>query len=270
MNADSNRRLPSPPQQRLQQRWKSQLDRLIGVLDLMNGVAVHGIAGQRSRYRPVAGLPAGENALLRWYRSIGVQRFYVADLDGLMCQGRQDDALLNLAAELRDGETLWIDCGWRESVSQADRDWMSQMRSSIPAGSDIRWIIASESADSIDVLDRMLEWIPASELTLSLDFRDGQFIGPDSATHWMRSASDRNIREAILLDVASVGGESGPRDCQTFSGLVRQFRSVNWITGGGIRCPEEVQKLVSEGYSEVLIASALLPSSAADVASKTS
>ncbi|KLU05777.1 Phosphoribosylformimino-5-aminoimidazole carboxamide ribotide isomerase -likeprotein [Rhodopirellula islandica] len=270
MNDDPSLRLPSSLQQRLHQQWKPKLNRLIGVMDLMNGVAVHGIAGQRSRYRPVAELPAGENALLRWYRSIGVRRFYVADLDGLMSNGRQDDALLNLAAELRDGETLWIDSGWRGSVSQADRDWMSQMRSSITAGSDIRWIIASESADSIDVLDRMLESIPASQLTLSLDFRDGQFVGPDSATHWMQSASDRNIREAILLDVAAVGGQSGPRDCETFSRLVRQFRGVNWITGGGIRCPEDVRKLLSQGYSEVLIASALLPSSAADAASKTS
>ncbi|MFG0263885.1 MAG: HisA/HisF-related TIM barrel protein [Rhodopirellula sp. JB055] len=254
----------------LHQRWKPALDRLVGVVDLMNGVAVRGIAGERSRYQPVAELPPRGNALMDWYRSIGVRQFYVADLDGLMNRGRQDDALSTLAKELRDGETLWIDCGWRGSVSRADREWVTGILSAISSESDVRWIVASESADSIGVLDRLLEWIPACQLTLSLDFRDGQFVGPETVGKWAQAACERGIREAILLDVASVGSESGPRRSEVFLQLVDQFQNLDWITGGGIRHPEDVQKLVNQGYSRVLVASALQPRSVMDAVAKTS
>lgn len=246
------------------------MDDVIGVVDLMNGVAVRGIAGERSRYRPVEELWAGGNALIHWYRSIGVRQFYVADLDALMQQGRQDAALSSLAKELCDGETLWIDCGWRGSVSQSDRDWVAGIMSSISVESDVRWIVASESADSLAVLDQMLDLIAARKLTLSLDFRGGQFVGPETVWDWVQAAGERGIREAILLDVASVGSESGPRDCKVFAELVEQYRGLDWITGGGIRFPEEVQDLVNQGYSRVLVASALRPRSVMNAKPKTS
>ncbi len=139
----------------------------------MDGVAVHGIAGNRSQYQPIGELSDNECSLLHWYRSIGIRRFYVADLNGLMGSGRQRIALLTLAREVRRDEILWIDCGWAGSVSQVDQDWLKQMNRSIANGASLRWVIATETADSIDVMNQMLEFIDASNLTLSLDFRAG-------------------------------------------------------------------------------------------------
>ncbi|MEO9595519.1 HisA/HisF-related TIM barrel protein [Rhodopirellula bahusiensis] len=249
----------TPLSQRLRQHWNPVLDRLIGVIDLMNGVAVHGIAGKRTQYLPIAELPVDECSLLKWYRSIGIRRFYVADLDGLMGNGRQCEALLRLATELCAGETLWIDCGWSGAVLQVDRDWLAQMQSAILPDASLRWIIATESADSMAVLDRMLNIVPESRLTLSLDFRCGEFVGAESALKWLEAARGRNIVETILLDVASVGSQSGPGNDGAFSDLVSKFDDLKWITGGGIRHAEDVQNLVAEGYSAILVASALLP-----------
>ncbi|EGF26290.1 HisA/HisF-related TIM barrel protein [Rhodopirellula baltica] len=253
-----SQRLTSLSQQ-LHEQWKPVLDRLIGVIDLKDGVAVHGIAGNRSQYQPIAGLSADECSLLHWYRSIGIRRFYVADLNGLMGTGRQRDALLALVTEIRQEETLWIDSGWTGSVSRIDQEWLSRMNRSIANESNLRWIIATETADSLDVQDRMLEFVNSSNLTLSLDYRAGQFVGPETATDWVLAALKRNIREGILLDVASVGSESGPASGEMFSDCVSRFGDMSWITGGGIRNVKDVRGLVSEGYSAFLIASAMLP-----------
>ncbi|EMB14954.1 HisA/HisF-related TIM barrel protein [Rhodopirellula europaea] len=256
--------------QQLHRQWKLVLDRLIGVIDLMDGIAVHGIAGKRSQYQPIGELSDNECSLLHWYRSIGIRRFYVADLNGLMGTDRQRDALLTLAREVRRDEILWIDCGWAGSVSQVDQDWLKQMNRSIANGASLRWIIATETADSIDVMNRMLEFVDASNLTLSLDFRAGLFLGPKTAADWAVAARERNIREGILLDVASVGSESGPGNGDVFSDIVSRFGDMSWITGGGIRDAKDVRGLVSGGYSAFLIATALLPGMGAGRTSESS
>ena len=63
--------------------------RVIGVLDLLGGRAVHARAGRRDSYEPVRG---GDGvALARWYmRDVGLTELYAADLDAILGRPRQD------------------------------------------------------------------------------------------------------------------------------------------------------------------------------------
>lgn len=67
--------------------------RVIGVLDLLGGRAVHARAGRRERYAPVresAGVPieAGDAlALAHTYKSLGIDELYAADLDAIVTAG---------------------------------------------------------------------------------------------------------------------------------------------------------------------------------------
>src|SRR3989442_10767132 len=94
--------------------------RVIGVLDLLAGRAVHARAGRRDAYGPVqpAALPLGEagnaRALAQAYvERLGLTELYAADLDAIVGAAPQDTLVASLATVAR----LWLDAG----VSSADR-----------------------------------------------------------------------------------------------------------------------------------------------------
>ena len=87
--------------------------RVIGVLDLLAGRAVHARAGLRATYGPVpsvAGLPIGPGdalALARAYTDrLGLTELYVADLDAIL-GGTSQHMLVGRLAAL--GPPLWLD-----------------------------------------------------------------------------------------------------------------------------------------------------------------
>ena len=62
--------------------------RVVGVIDLKDGMAVHAVRGERERYRAVSSVitPDGGDplALARAFRSqLGLEELYVADLDAI-------------------------------------------------------------------------------------------------------------------------------------------------------------------------------------------
>ena len=66
--------------------------RVVGVIDLKDGTAVHAVRGERERYRPVSSVIAGDDgdplALARAFRSeLGLDDLYVADLDAIGGEG---------------------------------------------------------------------------------------------------------------------------------------------------------------------------------------
>src|SRR4051795_5614583 len=76
--------------------------RVVGVIDLKDGTAVHAVRGERERYRPVRSVMSGDDgdavALARAFRSeLGLGEVYVADLDA-MGGGDGNPALLTALA----------------------------------------------------------------------------------------------------------------------------------------------------------------------------
>ena len=102
--------------------------RLIPVLDILNGVVVRGVAGNRDLYRPIeSGLTSSVKALdiARAIRSsYGFDEFYVADLDAIMHEQPRESLYQELIA---DGFRLWIDAGVKDAA---------QARRVIEAGAD--------------------------------------------------------------------------------------------------------------------------------------
>ncbi|MCC9657916.1 HisA/HisF-related TIM barrel protein [Rhodopirellula halodulae] len=254
-------------------RWRGVSSHLIGVLDLMDGKAVRGIAGQRHRYQPHAGSLCDPCELIRWYRTIGLCQFYVADLDSLTGAGQQRASLRSIIDSLRPGETLWIDAGWTNCPTREESKWLQQVNRAGAVDSMTRWIIATESAQGLHVIDELSSVVDPADLCLSLDFREGEFVqgtqrtreiqfqreqagGPDG---WIDRAWERGIREVIVLDVAQVGSSAGVASCLPLRKYHASHPGGRWITGGGIREPVDVQQCLDEGYSRLLVASALLP-----------
>jgi len=88
--------------------------RILGVIDLARGQAVHARGGDRERYAPVATI-AGHvieqgNALAlaeAYHDLFGIDELYVADLDAITSQRPQLDVLTDLARRA----SIWLDAG---------------------------------------------------------------------------------------------------------------------------------------------------------------
>src|SRR5207247_8071355 len=109
---------------------------VIGVLDLLGGLAVHARAGRRESYAPVATIagsriePGDALAVARAYVDrLGLTDLYAADLDAIL--GRVEDAGRRsqstvVAAVAAVGAPLWLDATDRKSTRlNSSHEWIS-------------------------------------------------------------------------------------------------------------------------------------------------
>ncbi|QDU40777.1 1-(5-phosphoribosyl)-5-[(5-phosphoribosylamino)methylideneamino] imidazole-4-carboxamide isomerase [Maioricimonas rarisocia] len=227
---------------------------LIPVLDVREGEVVRGVAGERSRYRPIHSCLTTSTDPLEVARSLkdtfGPLPLYVADLDGLE-RSRPDRALHErLAAE---GFELLLDCGIR-GPEEAARAFESGAK---------RIVIALETWSDASVLRSLVAEAGPDRLVFSLDLKNGRPIANGGDWAGMPAAGiawdviDAGVRSLIVLDLAAVGVDEGVPTLP----LCREIRSgcpdVQLITGGGVRGRRDLSELASAGVGGVLVASAL-------------
>jgi HisA/HisF family protein len=233
--------------------------RVVGVIDLKDGRAVHAVRGERERYRPVRSAIGGEDgdalALARGFRAeLGLDELYVADLDAIV--GRNERAadsdhaalLRALAGEAR----VMVDAGVTEPA---------RARALLDLGAH-RVIVGTETLTGADALDRLLAELPDGALVLSVDLRDGRVLSPHPQLAGLRAldAFERlrraGLREAIVLDLARVGSEEGP-DVALIADLHAALPDLELLAGGGVRDVEDLQALEAAGAAGALVATAL-------------
>lgn len=235
-------------------------DHLVGVIDLKSGSAVHAVAGDRANYQPVGnargrdvnGDPA---ALAKFYLSLGVTSLYVADLDGITSGQTQWECLSGLLDECAEQfDEVLLDVGCNLSVFS---NWLGHCVSLRP---NVRAIVATECADSVDCLQELADHVDADHLCVGFDFRDGHFVSRSgSQSDWLLKSLETGIRQFVLLDVSSVGTGNMERSIE----LTRRFRSfanqhsIRVFGGGGVKSAADVRKLRENGCDHVLVATAL-------------
>jgi uncharacterized protein related to proFAR isomerase len=245
--------------------------RVVGVIDLKGGTAVHAVRGERERYRPVHSVIGGNDgdalALARGFREeLGLEEIYVADLDAIVggseraaggnrpaeserAAGSGHDALLRvLAAEAR----LMVDAGVTEPAAA---------RALLDLGAR-RVIVGTETLSGPDGLDRLLAELPDGALTLSVDLRDGRALSPDPELAGLPALDAvvrlhrAGLREAIVLDLARVGSGAGP-DVALIAEVHAAFPELELLAGGGVRDVEDLRALAAAGAAGALVATAL-------------
>jgi phosphoribosylformimino-5-aminoimidazole carboxamide ribotide isomerase len=208
--------------------------RVVPVIDLMGGIAVHAKAGLRARYQPLdSPLCAGPDpfeviaGLLRLH---AFPIFYLADLDALMGRGDQR-ALVHALAEAHAGLKFWLDAGWPAE----EGPWTP--------------VIGTESLDTHDWIllrRRKRPWI------LSLDFFDGRLRGPEAALECPEDWPER----VIVMNLNQVGSCAGP-DWGRLARMQALAPNNDVIAAGGVRDERDLSRLHRMGIDTVLVASAL-------------
>jgi phosphoribosylformimino-5-aminoimidazole carboxamide ribotide isomerase len=202
--------------------------RVVGVIDLKGGTAVHAVRGERERYRPL-----GDPLALA--RSYGLAELYVADLDAISGGGVQTEIIAALASEAR----VMVDAGAGDPQRLLD------------LGVD-RVVVGTETLADADALlpDAVLSVDLYGRRVLS---RDPRLAGLSALDALVRLAGPR---EVIVLDLARVGTGAGP-DVETIAEIHAAFPDLELLAGGGVRDADDLRALADAGAAGALVATAL-------------
>jgi len=242
--------------------------RVVGVLDLAGGRAVHAAGGDRGRYEPVttvAGvrLDAGDAlAVARTYLdALDLTELYVADLDAIEARSRtvrdapatletpsQDKVVTAIAAL---GATLWLDAG---VTSARDATQARDLGAS-------KVVVGLETLPSYDALSEVCS-VAGTDAAFSLDLRNGVpvvaagFRHGESAEVIAARAAGCGAASIIVIDLARVGSGAG-----LDLGLIARLRAaapdVSLFAGGGVRGGDDLARLAGVGCDGALVATAL-------------
>lgn len=253
-------RFPSAPGERGQSGERLEAGpRLIGVIDLMGGVAVRAVGGRRDEYRPVSSRLCDSPDPLRiaaaYRERYGIEDLYVADLDAILGRPLNADVLAGLAAV---GFNLAVDAGLRSADDAAAL--VSLGVESVVAG--------LETLTGPAVLIKLVERFGPDRVVFSLDLAAGVPLGDperwgedrwdaDSPFRIATRAIEAGITRLIVLDLRAVGTAAGPATDGLSRRIKRSLPQARLWTGGGVRGGADVETLLKAGAEGVLVASAL-------------
>jgi phosphoribosylformimino-5-aminoimidazole carboxamide ribotide isomerase len=231
--------------------------RVLGVLDLLTGRAVHARGGRRDSYEPVRTV-AGDSidgnavALARTYlRHLGLTELYAADLDAIANRPPQDALVASLAAL---GAPLWLDAGIA-SVSAA--------RHALELAAAVV-VVGLETMPSYDALAEICASAGGDRVAFSLDLRDGEPVVDSEASairgeppHVVAArAAAAGVGALIVIDLARVGMGTG-MDLALIARVREAVPELTLLAGGGVRGADDLARLADAGCDGALVATAL-------------
>jgi phosphoribosylformimino-5-aminoimidazole carboxamide ribotide isomerase len=229
----------------------SRASRIIPVLDIIDGVVVHAVAGQREKYKPITSkIVDGSDPVqvADAFRSqFETNEIYIADLDAIRDIGTNLDVINDIVDST--GFNVILDYGVK---SQDD------VYKLIETGFG-GVVVSTESMQSLDVIESALKL--SNSIVGSLDLSEGKVLAEDSQIR--KSAPldlairfmQMGLKRLIVLDLALVGTGKGPMHSTLTS--ICTGTSLDIIAGGGVRNFEDVISLGNLGVSAVLVATAL-------------
>jgi len=226
--------------------------KIIPVIDILNGVAVHAVRGRRKEYQPLKSIfcdSADPVAVASAFKTCGFEELYIADLDAIMGKG-ENFSILERIAEAT-GLRLMVDAGICD-LNQA-RQLLQRKVSKI--------IIGTETLPNLDFVKEAIESFGSDKVIVSLDLKEGKVL---SASESLQSMSPLEfacklegvgVGELIVLDLARVGSGEGV-DFALLKEILRSLK-IKVLVGGGVRDAADLVKLKELGVQGALIATAL-------------
>ena len=235
----------------LQNRERKAL-KIIPVIDILDGVAVHAVKGKRSEYQPLKSvLCASANPLdvALAFKALGFSELYVADLDAIMT-GQPNFAVLNQIANAT-GLSLMVDAG------MADLERAEKLVKSNVA----KVIIGTETLPRLSFVREAVESLGKERIVVSLDLKGGTVLSGftlgkfSSPSDLLLEFQRMGVEQVIVLDLARVGSGEGVNTPLLTAAL--QNRIVSVLVGGGVRDIADLLELKRMAVSGVLVATAL-------------
>lgn len=227
--------------------------RIIPVLDILNGVAVHAIKGFREAYKPIKSIVTKSSNFLEVidsYNSYGFEELYIADLDSIINHNYQVERLKSILCNSK--LKIMIDAG-------------IQNQNDLKVIKDIGFqkiILGLETIESIETIRECTEIIGRDSIIISVDMKNKQLMTNNTTISklgimgFIDELSRMNINQIILLDIAKVGSKSGCYE-EVYGEIRRNYPNFSILIGGGARNINDLIYLKEKRMDGVLIASAL-------------
>ncbi|MBN2154993.1 MAG: hypothetical protein JW776_03020 [Candidatus Lokiarchaeota archaeon] len=228
--------------------------RIIPVIDIMNGIAVHANKGVRNEYLPIhmkfsiSSQPI--DLITTFFNNFGFAEVYIADLDSIIREKPNFDLLRMLGKD--SPLKIMLDAGIRNlyDVIQFKSLGLSKI------------ILATETIDSFSVIDDTINELGREHIIVSIDMKHQKLISESAEIarmdikEIMEKLLERDIMEIILLDLAKIGSMEGD-SASDYKNLRTQYPKVNFIVGGGVKDMKDINALKSQGFNGALVATAL-------------
>ncbi|WP_297980116.1 HisA/HisF family protein [uncultured Methanobrevibacter sp.] len=218
---------------------------IIPVIDLMNSVAVSGKSGNRETYTPLQTIYASSSDPVEIASSLkrsNAKEMYIADLDLIERNGNHN---IYKIKEVNTILPVILDVG----VDNLETfEFMLDFAYKI--------IVATETLDSIEELEKIFEKYPKERIIVSVDVKNNELLckNMDMDLEGFKDVLRRiDPNEIILLDISSVGTEAGYN-----KQLLESFAEFKdkIILGGGIT-KDELDAISDLGIKKALVGTAL-------------
>jgi len=226
--------------------------KIIPVLDLLNGISVHAMRGERNKYRPLKSVlwPSPDPLeLAKVFDSLGFDELYMADLDAIL-ENKEDFSVFTRIGSETD-LSLMVDAGIND-LGKAERV--------LEAGAS-NIIIGTETLTDLGFAGEAVQALGEKRVIVSVDLKGGELLSRSEKVRSMNplrlveTLEERGVTRIIILDLARVGSEQGAN-----MGIVAEVlekTGVEVVTGGGMRGIEDLEEARGLGVSGALIATVL-------------
>jgi len=224
---------------------------VIPVMDILNGVVVHAVRGERKSYEPVKSIlcsSANPLEVAASFKGLGLKSLYIADLDAILRKGNNCGTIRKIS-ESTNLEVI-VDAGIG-SMKPAEEMFKYKIS---------KLIIGTETLASLDFVKKCLERFGSDSIILSLDIKNGKMLGsfPEAIKTPLEIAlilEKMGVKKMIVLDLAKVGSEEGTN----WPVLDKILNAVDMeiIAGGGLRNVADLSELKKRRVHSALIATAL-------------
>lgn len=224
---------------------------LIPVIDILNGVVVHAVKGQRDRYRRLTSALVDSCdpslVLKALIERLHPKFVYVADLDGIL--NRQVNRCV-LAELTQQDVGLIVDAGAR---SLDDVEGLLEL--------DVaKVVLPTETLSDFAVVSQCVANFGAKQLLGGLDLVGGVPSGSCcdglTAEQTAQQFFEAGLADLLVLDLAAVGAGQGIPTLALCE-VLKHSGAETIITGGGVREPADIAEATAMGVDGVLVASAL-------------
>jgi phosphoribosylformimino-5-aminoimidazole carboxamide ribotide isomerase len=226
--------------------------KIIPVIDILNGVVVHAVRGNREQYQPLQSVLCScvdPVAVAGAFKDLGFKEVYVADLDAILGKAENFGVLQRVVEKT--GLRLMVDAGV-STVDQAQR--------LLKAGV-AKVVVGTETLPNLAELKQVMDAVGGEVVVVSLDLRNGKVLSPSQEAQTIEplqltmALEALGVSEVIVLDLARVGSGEGV-DFQLLEQLKKEG-NLNVLVGGGVRDLNDILDLKKLGVTGVLVASAL-------------
>ncbi len=226
--------------------------KIVPVIDILDGVAVHAVKGIRKDYKPLKSVlskSADPLDVAMAFQKLGFKEVYVADLNAIT--GNCDNFSVVERIAQATGLQLMVDAGVND---------VKKAKELIQYGAS-KVIIGTETLAFIGFVDEAIQALGPQRIILSLDLKSGRLLSKLDPREFFNpiavlGAFQRmGLTQAILLDLERVGSQEGA-DIALLNKVLEAV-DLEVFVGGGVRDICDMVQLKELGVFGVLLATAL-------------